>query len=589
MVIGGIDLNTSKTLKKRAIREDKLAKYYSSHASSSSASSSLTVSEQVEQEDNTDNIKPDGNVFELPRWQREGSSQQMRISLKNVAAVSDRYGLSNRETAAISSAVLKDVGLVTDEDTSKVVDKCKIQRERSKFRAEQQENAATQYSGMEVQGLYFDGRIDKNTICQVKEGSKYYRRVVKEDHISIVQEPGGKYFGHVTTPSGSADDVSSAVLSHLEHSNVDMKSVKVIGTDGTSTNTGHIGGAIRLIETKLQQPVQWLICLLHFNELPLRHLVQHVDGPTSGPAGFKGPIGSSLDNCEQLPVKKFKMVTVNLPDLSFVELSKDQKYLYDICQAIGAGNCPEDLARRDPGPLSHSRWLTCANRILRLYISTYRPNTKLQTLVTFILKVYAPMWFAIKANPSCIDGTLHLWNYIVKSRYLPSKQRDVVDTVIQTNAFFAHHENILLTMLGDEQKCLRELAVRRVTNARARALGAAISDSPRQFIVPKINFQAKQYCDIIDWPEAVTEPPILRGLPTADIEACVEDAAKIRELVGLFPNHTQAVERCVKLVTMASERVCGPEARDGFIRATLLSRETMPFFGSKKDFKGIDL
>lgn len=109
-----------------------------------------------------------------------------------------------------------------------------------------------------------------------------------------------------------------------------------------------------------------------------------------------------------------------------------------------------------------------------------------------------------------------------------------------------------------------------------------------QFIVPQIHFQSKHYCDIIDWPKLVTEPLLLRGLPTTDIEACIADATKIKKLVGLFPNHTQAVERCVKLVTMASEKECGPEARDGFIRATLRSRETMPFFDSKKDFNVLD-
>lgn len=58
-----------------------------------------------------------------------------------------------------------------------------------------------------------------------------------------------------------------------------------------------------------------------------RHLVQFIDGPTSGPAGFKGPIGSALENCEQLPVKKIRVMSVHLPDLGLVELSKDQKYL----------------------------------------------------------------------------------------------------------------------------------------------------------------------------------------------------------------------------------------------------------------------
>ena len=51
-----------------------------------------------------------------------------------------------------------------------------------------------------------------------------------------------------------------------------------------------------------------------------------------------------------------------------------------------------------------------------------------------------------------------------------------------------------------------------------------------------------------------------------------------------FPCHTQAVERCIKLVTEASNAVCGDNKRDGFIRATLLSRKQMPTFNTKKQF-----
>ncbi|KAK4873060.1 hypothetical protein RN001_015089 [Aquatica leii] len=51
-----------------------------------------------------------------------------------------------------------------------------------------------------------------------------------------------------------------------------------------------------------------------------------------------------------------------------------------------------------------------------------------------------------------------------------------------------------------------------------------------------------------------------------------------------FPCHTQAVERCIKLVTEASSLVCGAEARDGFIRARISSRTAMPKFNTKSEF-----
>lgn len=57
----------------------------------------------------------------------------------------------------------------------------------------------------------------------------------------------------------------------------------------------------------LQQEVQEIVP----NELPLRHLFQHLDGRTTGPRDFAGTIGKALENCEQLPVVNFTAITGN--------------------------------------------------------------------------------------------------------------------------------------------------------------------------------------------------------------------------------------------------------------------------------------
>ena len=54
--------------------------------------------------------------------------------------------------------------------------------------------------------------------------------------------------------------------------------------------------------------------------------------------------------------------------------------------------------------MAHSRWLTKANRILRLYVSQDDPSTALQLVTLFIVQVYVPEWFFIKTKPSCKDG-----------------------------------------------------------------------------------------------------------------------------------------------------------------------------------------
>ena len=64
-----------------------------------------------------------------------------------------------------------------------------------------------------------------------------------------------------------------------------------IGGDSTNVNTGWKGGAIQFLEEKIGRKLIWLICALHTNELPLRHLMIDLDGQTSSNNKFSGPIG----------------------------------------------------------------------------------------------------------------------------------------------------------------------------------------------------------------------------------------------------------------------------------------------------------
>ena len=56
--------------------------------------------------------------------------------------------------------------------------------------------------------------------------------------------------------------------------------IKVVGADSTTIDTGYKNGAIRGLECQLHRPLQWIICSLHLNELPLRHLCRKYIGPS---------------------------------------------------------------------------------------------------------------------------------------------------------------------------------------------------------------------------------------------------------------------------------------------------------------------
>lgn len=575
MVISGIDTKETARLIKKNQRLEETIKRIDKKTSASQEADPVSVRELPSRQ-RVAAVELSTNVL-VTEETPSTSANRNTLALPTVAKVCDRFGLSTRSAAAVASAVLADVGLVSSNDQSLVIDKNKVHRAVSKARTE----ACKNIDSIVVKSIYFDGRKDK-TLVNEKIGERYHRKEVLEEHISVLAEPGSIYLGHTTPSRGTAKEIVTSIVFLLENQGLNLDEVICVGCDGTATNTGWKGGIIQYLEKYFERPLQWCVCMLHANELPLRHLFMSLDGSTSGPKAYSGPIGKELAVCETKTPVPFCAVAGNLPELPenvVNELSTDQSYLYEICQAIISGSCSPDLASRQPGKMAHSRWLTTANRILRLYVSTASPSYNLQLLVNYVVKVYAPVWFQIKQKSSFKDGAKHIFRLMMYSRFLPDNQRSIVDSVIERNAFFAHPENILITMLFDDRNYIQELALRRIIKART----AKKSNSLRVFKPPKLNFSAQDYTEIIVWQECeISAPPVLRNISDDDLRRKLNE--KSLEVVD-FPCHTQSVERCVKLVTEASLSVTNAKHRDGFIRNRLISRAEMPNFGHKNQFR----
>ena len=54
------------------------------------------------------------------------------------------------------------------------------------------------------------------------------------------------------------------------------------------------------MESKIGRKLNWLICCLHTNELPLRHLIVGLDGPTLSDNKWSGDLGKILDHVTEL-------------------------------------------------------------------------------------------------------------------------------------------------------------------------------------------------------------------------------------------------------------------------------------------------
>ncbi|GBN03895.1 hypothetical protein AVEN_176882-1 [Araneus ventricosus] len=106
-------------------------------------------------------------------------------SEKVLAAVrtSDRFGISDRAGAAIVSAALQDVGIISESNVLNVVDRNKIRRGRTKARTTLLSQVIKDYDHDQF-GLYFYGRKDRTLSMEDNR-----RKVIIEEHLSLVKEP----------------------------------------------------------------------------------------------------------------------------------------------------------------------------------------------------------------------------------------------------------------------------------------------------------------------------------------------------------------------------------------------------------------
>ena len=370
------------------------------------------------------------------------------------------------------------------------------------------------------------------------------------------------------------------MLNMLNKYKICFKDLEIVGCDGCPTNTGKHAGIIRLLELKIGKPVQQAICLLHCNELPLRQLFFHLDGASSGPNSFTGPIGKQLANAENLSVVDgyWHFQVSYFPRLDNVShLSKDQQQLYRICSAFQQGSTTDKVFSEKIGPLFLSRWMTLATRTIKVSASQKTPSPELQALVKYILYVYAPLWFDIRLSPYISEGPKHFYRLIQRTRDLFSDSPNLLQVTqkcLQRNGFMAHNENITIAMLNDDDPDVKEKGFLNVLQARANpTIGV------RKFEVPKINFNANHYTRMIDWSKiTLTEPPLLRNVPSTEIKDFQ---------VPKYLCHTQPVERHVHIVTQAAATVCGEDERHGFILSKLEFHLKVKNCETKSDFKAL--
>ena len=132
---------------------------------------------------------------------------QNRINIMTFIAEVERYFISDRAASALYNAALRTVGLITAEDTQKVVDKAKIVRGRASYRAAEKYKKMGKIKDLGGIGCVgVDGKRDRKSkkivieVINCNEVEK--KKVGVEEHITLTLEPSGDYLTHSTIPPG---------------------------------------------------------------------------------------------------------------------------------------------------------------------------------------------------------------------------------------------------------------------------------------------------------------------------------------------------------------------------------------------------
>ena len=150
-------------------------------------------------------------------------------------------------------------------------------------------------------------------------------------------------------------------------------------------------------------------------------------------------------------------------------MSRDQSLMYRACRAVMSGTCPTSVSKSALDGVSHARWLTLAIRILVLYMTFAIPPFPLQRLAYFIIFCYAPQWFAFRVDWRATDAPRVFFQGMKQMlKLLPEEQAKVLP-VLEHNAYWFHPENLLLSMLSDDNQAILADAFDSLENSTPRS------------------------------------------------------------------------------------------------------------------------
>lgn len=189
-----------------------------------------------------DTIAP-SNVEKIRVKERRSTPIVTRnLTLENTVRESQRNNVSPQVTATVLNAFMKDIQAGNEHNA---IDRNKIIRETKKFNSKLEtthiQKIELLFQNRECIGLFFDGKKDKTNMYAQNDESRN-PRVEKEDHYTLVFQPGNQFYSHVTPTKHDASGIAECIWNKLQSDSIDVSKIMVIGSDGTNLNVGHRNG-----------------------------------------------------------------------------------------------------------------------------------------------------------------------------------------------------------------------------------------------------------------------------------------------------------------------------------------------------------
>ena len=218
-----------------------------------------------------------------------------------------RVGVSERQALTIANATKESMGINLEENPSEILGKGKFHDNKVKYLSQLSEEAHSS-----TNSLFFDGKKTKTLVLEEVDGEGSSQRKTEEtrDHYVVSDPTDQSYVGEFEPKTGSGADIGQGLIDFVNATEgVELDDLEVIGGDGCAVNTGKSNGVFSYVEKQLKQPLQHVVCILHFWEIMLAHFVKLYVGPTSGPTSWASELGKKIVQMKDPVIGSFKKIS----------------------------------------------------------------------------------------------------------------------------------------------------------------------------------------------------------------------------------------------------------------------------------------